>query len=396
MVDVLTDTVENVRCVRCGLERPKPQKRLPRGWKRLRDEAYCPDCWRLQYILRAIIIPVASPVDCRWDELRNALRSMWTASTQVSNWMLTELYARDVRRSGEEKMPPMGRVYLYPEARIRFPQLPSQSIAALENTVQARYRAFRYQVIWACTASLPVYRYPIPFPISNQSWDLEMTGNATVISARIAERRLRLRLKGGPRFRRQRSAMERIASGDAIKGELAIYQAGTAILCKMVVWLPREECKQEKRGTLDLRAMRGSLIGALEEKGKKVWIYNGDHVRRWVAEHRKQLQRWSEDHKAEHRPNPPFADRRNAAVKKYHDRMTSICHQISAMIVGYAERKRFAVIQYDDTDQGFCPEFPWFQLRTFVLQKADAAGIKFEYVDDSPSRKKEGQSARKS
>ena len=74
----------------------------PTGWKKLGDATYCPQCWRKKYILRAITMPVSSPLDCSWDELRKALRSMWAQTTAASNWMMTELYARDVRRGSEE------------------------------------------------------------------------------------------------------------------------------------------------------------------------------------------------------------------------------------------------------------------------------------------------------
>ena len=70
---------------------------------------------------------------------------MWAQTTAASNWIMTELYARDVRPGSEEKMPPMARVYLYPEARARFPGLPSVTVASLENGVQRKYRAVRYR-----------------------------------------------------------------------------------------------------------------------------------------------------------------------------------------------------------------------------------------------------------
>src|SRR5579864_8435978 len=148
------------RCADCQAPRSKPEKRLPRGWKRLGETVYCDGCWRKRYLLRAVIIPVAGPVDGSWDQLREGLRKMWRMTTQASNWMVTELFTHDAKRApGDAKMPPMARQYLYPEARKRFPDLPSQSIAALEQAVQSKYRAFRYQTIWTCERSLPTFRY---------------------------------------------------------------------------------------------------------------------------------------------------------------------------------------------------------------------------------------------
>ena len=82
--------------------------------------------------------------------------------------------------------------------------------------------------------------------------------------------------------------------------------------------------------------------------------------------------RWSEDQKAEHRPDPPFAERRGHAAAKYNQRMASACHAIAAMLVGYADRRRFAAIRWDDSDQSFAPQFPWFRLGELISEKADA------------------------
>src|SRR5262245_27743295 len=98
---------------------------------------------------------------------------MWRTTTRASNWMLTEFYARAVRRDGgEEKIPPISKVYLYPEARTLFPELPSQSVASLEQTLKAKYRALRYRLLWLNSISLPNVRYPAPFAVPNQGWSV--------------------------------------------------------------------------------------------------------------------------------------------------------------------------------------------------------------------------------
>jgi len=50
------------------------------------------------------------------------------------------------------------------------------------------------------------------------------------------------------------------------------------------------------------------------------------------------------------------------------------------MIAGYAERRRFASVRYDDRVQEFCPQFVWAKLRSLVAEKLDAAGIELEVV----------------
>ena len=54
------------------------------------------------------------------------------------------------------------------------------------------------------------------------------------LSVRIADARLRLRLKGGPQFRRQGRAMQDIIAGEAARGECALYRQGRHIMVKLV------------------------------------------------------------------------------------------------------------------------------------------------------------------
>ena len=119
-----------------GCRRSGKSDRLPHGWKRLGEAIYCETCWRERYNLRSIALPVVEPVGEDWAVFREALKDGWTDATAAANWMITELYARDVRRNGEEKMPRMARVYLYPEARLRFPRLAPQTVVSIENNVR--------------------------------------------------------------------------------------------------------------------------------------------------------------------------------------------------------------------------------------------------------------------
>src|SRR5215831_14184757 len=172
------------------------------------------------------------------------------------------------------------------------------------------------------SAVLPTYRYPTPFSIHNQSWSVKIGDDARIaLSVRIRDRRIEVRLEGGPQFRRQRHAVKQMVKGEAIRGECAIYKRGTATMAKLVAWLPRPPAGPEKSGTLIVRTQKDSLLIAVNAKDERIWTWNADHVRRWASEHARQLHRWSEDQKAENRPVPDFAARRAASTKKYLHRM---------------------------------------------------------------------------
>jgi hypothetical protein len=305
---------------------------------------------------------------------------MWIRTTEAANWMMTQMYTRDIHRTGQEfeKMPPAPHLYLYPEARKLFPELPPKTVASLEHTIQKKYRAARFDVVWVCKAALPTFRYPVPFTVHNQSWSGSVDAGIPIVNVRIADRRYKLRLKAGPQFHRQRKAFEDIVTGDAVAGELALYERGTSTLVKMVAWFPRILRSGVGTQTLTVRTTPTSLLVAVNSKDEKVWIYNGDHLRRWSAEHRRALQRWNEDTKAENRPRPTFAQRRERAAQKFRDRMNSATHEIAAQLAGYAARRGFAAVLYDEREHGFCDDFPWYRLRTIISEKLEMYGIRLE------------------
>jgi hypothetical protein len=195
---------------------------------------------------------------------------------------------------------------------------------------------------------------------------------------RIGDARHRLRLKRGPQFRRQMAAFRQIVEGDAVAGELAIYDHG-GVMVKMAAWLPRAEVMGGRTGVLTVRTGKDTLLVAVNAKDEAIWRYNGDHLRRWAGEHRKRLQRWSEDQKYEQLPAPAFASRREAASRKFRDRMNSATHEIAAQLAGYASRRHFAQVWYDDSDHSYLGDgFPWHRLRSLIAEKLDARGIVLE------------------
>lgn len=381
----------SVSCSHCDVSRES--SRLPRGWKN-HEGIYCGKCWRALYILRALTVPVVSPLDCDWRTLWESLSTVWKVTTQASNWMMTELYRLDAERQGDEKMPPMEHLYFYPEIGRRWPQLPPRSRTSLEQSIKGKYRAVRYKLKWQHGVSLPSFRYPVPYPVHNQGWKASIENESPVVSVEVApKQRLRLRLKGGPRYHRQRRAFDQIVSGEAIQGELSLCRRTNPesklpeVSCKMVAWFPRPENAGEKHGTLYVHTHEDHLLTALNIKDERLWTYNGDHLPRWTMEHKQRLQRWADDSKFENQPTPTFSKRRTAAVAKYHNRMDSACHEIAAQLAGYAERRKFGVVEYNDSEQGFCVTFPWYKLRALIAEKLDARGIQFSLSSIKESNK---------
>lgn len=377
---------QHVTCSECGEPR-EIAKRLPSGWKRKGDDLFCKRCWESKFVLRAVAIPIAQSLDLTWEELSSTLHTMFQQTTCLSNWMITQLALLDVKRAPDQpKLAPMPRTYLYPQARIQFPDLPPQTIASLEQSITAKYRAQRFDLIWACKSSLPSFRYPQPFPVHNQSWKIELDNDRPVVQIRLGNGRVRLRLKGGPRFRHQTTAIKQLISNEAQAGQLSLYKQGGALMCKMIAWLPRREFNKNLSGTLLVRTSgdsaqprRKSLLVALSENGEEVWTYHADQVLRWAAEHRTCLKRWADDSKLEARPRVPFAKRRQTACVKYRNRIDTACDQAAMYLCNYAKRKRFAVVRYDDSDTSFLLDFAWYRLRQRLSTILDECGVEFHW-----------------
>lgn len=367
-------------CVECGAGRKsladkREQPRLPFGWKRLRDRLFCGRCWREKYVLRALLFPIAEPLSGTWKELEDSLRTMWAQTTSAGNWMLTQCYARDVRRTPDiEKMPPMPRLYLYPEVRVLFPDLPSQSAASLEQRVQRNYRSLRYRVIWTCAASLPTMRYPQPFPVHNQSWSFRFDpAGRPIVSAQIGRCRWELRLKGGYRYHRQIAGLRSIVA----PGEMAIgrWHDGT-VWCKLVGWFARTPNKEEAQGTLRVCTGKDCLLFAVDERGSRIWVENYDQLPRWIAEYRKKLHRLSEDRKLEQGSVPSFAGHWDTLVRKQKQRLKSVVQESAAHLAGYAARRRYAAVEYDDRER-WLEEFPYSALEVRIKACVEDRGILF-------------------
>ena len=391
-----TATLTKYVCADCG--ETKELSRLPRRWKRLHDDVYCHRCWSDRFILRAITVPVAGPVDLTWEELRPTLRETFSQMTQLSNWACREMLKADVVRLPHmEKLPPMEIPYLYQEARAAFPGIHTGVLSSALTAVQRKYMAFRYEVIWTCSRSAPSFRYPQPYPVRAADWSLSTDeNNSLIVSIPLAGRRIRLRLRGGADFRRQRLALLKLLEGKAVKSELALYErkanasdhrpggksrdsggsrARTRLMCKICLWLPKEGRNRGRSGTMTARTDKESLLVAFDSKAERIWICNFDHIRRWVAEHRRKLQRLSEDQKAEQRPVATFQSRREAICRKFNRRMDSACHMAAAQLVNFADRRGYAEIKLDCRDAGFCQSFPYHKLEQLIIDKANAKGI---------------------
>lgn len=417
----MTPTARTVTCAGCGAGRAQPiaarsgRPRTPAGWKQLQQRLWCAVCKRQRFVLRAIALPVSGPSEATWPDLRAALDEAFGETTRCTNWLMTELYARDRQRQpGSERLPKMPPIYLYPEARALFPALASQTLASLERQVQARYRAIRLDLIWRHATSLPSYRYPAPLPLPARMWTLARQDQRWHLSARIGDRRWRLRLRQGPGMRRQMRVLEQIDEGTVEAGEATLYEerahrgdgrsVGTRdrrLMVKLAVWLARREAAAAK-GTLMVRTADDAFVTAQVVGQDERLVLNGDHVRRWIAEAARRQQRLRDERAFDGRPqdgahghphghghgHAELAPIQRRLAEQLHRRLHTWTHQATARIVSCAQRRRVSEIAWDDTNRGYLPSYPWHRFVTMLNDKAGAVGIRV--MAESPAPVEDG------
>jgi len=404
MSTTLPSVSGQITCVVCGRQREMPlarsgRPRTPRRWKVLGGQAYCPLHVAHHYVLRFVVIPIAGPASGTWADFRNTLRELWAETTRCANWMITTLYASDVRRQPDDKkLQAMPRTYLYPEARRLFPTLPSNCIVALAHRIDGLYRAQRYELLWTRQRTLATLRYPVPYPVAAKTWCLERSKEgAWYVSLPVAGGRQKLRLRGGQQYARQVAALEQLANGNAIGGGLSVYEIpahrgdhrpqsgpGARVVVSIAAYLPK---RPASTGTETMRVCtnRDALLTAFI--GDRVWTYHADQIRSAYSTERRRRHRLAADLTQEMRSPARLRRRRLAPLSRHsatsRQRLATWIHQATAAVVGYALRQRIGAVIYEDEDRGFVPSFPWFDLETALRTKFAEAGLSYMHRSGS-------------
>jgi hypothetical protein len=399
-------------CVLCHAARDVPMAktgapRTPKRWKVLKGSAYCGTCKHRAYVLRAVTLPVAGPEGASWPAFRAALREAWGEATRCANWVMSELYARDVRRGAEDvtlrKMP---RIYLYPEARLLFPRLSPQTVASLVQQMQAAYRAHRYELLWTGARALATYRYPAPYPVPSQAWSLEERDRRWHVLVRLGQERWDLRLRGGPHMRYQAARLRQIATGEAEPGAATIYQVrvqqgshrtgltsagltsadGPArVMLKLAAWLPKTEAPDRAAGTLCVRTGSDALLSVAGHD----WRIDATPLRNVLcAEARRRTGlavNLQHERRRPRRRRQGLIDALGDLSRRSRLRVADACRTYAAHVAAYASRQRVVQVEYDDSDRSALPRFPWEQLRTAIASKLDERRIAFVYLNGTAS-----------
>ena len=246
-----------MKCTHCDTVRESKADRLPPKWKRLpgSTDPCCAKCWGERYMLRAVTLPIKGPdvdgnpteMEAAWKSLRERLRTAWGLSTQLANWSVQQLQKADIVRDSTmikrdkdaqpilrdgkpiPAIPPIPKeIYLYGLFGKYVDRAQWDGAAAsaqsLMRTVEACWRESRLDVLWHYNASARTYRWPMPFPVHNDSWSVKRTdAGVWSCSLQLPGGRISLRVRNDRTRGHQFARLKQLADGTAVAGEAAIY-----------------------------------------------------------------------------------------------------------------------------------------------------------------------------
>ncbi len=394
---------------------------LPRGWRRIGDQSLCNDqhkggtkvqgCISRRYYVRSFRAQIVGVDEFEndgrtWEDCRKALAAAGRDSARFGNWAVQQLYAADPAvgiptsewpktKGGKPKLPTLPVVNLYrPEL---FPNISGGTISALGQMVRGWYTDRRYEVFMSLARSVESYRFGfLPVEVRAADWKLAAKDGKFIFR--------RVTIGPGKSWSlkvycdtRNLAHLKACANGSAVPLALKIVRRskqpipGTngkptkAWFCRVSVLLPRTARRSSHvETTLTLGHDAESLLYGTLEDGSvfelpgtdlRKLIVGGDKadkkrqvdlsIYRGIMPKRK-LARWSKD--------------RTRACENRSRKIDYLVHCAAAALVRWCVSRRVTSVDYEITDRGFVPHFPWRKLRDYIACGLEAAGIGLHVV----------------
>lgn len=378
--------------------------RLPRRWRREAAGPLCPSCVSARYLPGSLTVPIAGPVDGTWQAFGAACKAQWVLTTQAANWIVRELYVRDVRREATDtRLRAMPSAYLYPELMAAVPGIAPVNATALIQSVTRTYQRQRYQLLWTGQRQLAMYRYPTPAPINEQAWTLERTaGGAWLVRLRLGDAWWTVRLQAGRDMALHLRRLEQLRAGAAIRGAAQLRQhrshtgdhrsgtsgpAGRArvrVLLTIAGLFPRGVASGDPARVLEVHTAGTDLLRASVHGRGVVLTVPADDLRQRIAAYEVMRQRVLSTLGVARRWVPAERESLRGTLEdrgvRHRRAMKTRLQQIAAAVVGCARDQGAGLVRYDDSDDTFQAPFPWQSIRLALERACDTRGLRYEYA----------------
>jgi hypothetical protein len=359
-------------------------------------------------------------------DLIRFLEPFWLEVKQAADLAIVELLRQETLPIRDGKFGLLDQTKVIDKLKAAFPRLPKHAVDAMMRRVMAEYRKHRYDALVRGDHSTLTYKYGYPILIRKGKWfPLPLTEGmsaprievilgkeeGTVRKGKHSNQLLILELCGGINYKRYISTFQKLLTGEAIGGELALKgvkpaglpRSATELYVNLSLELPVAEAK-EAHGSLYVATDDKSFLYA-RVKDRKLWRINADQLPKqfralsatlpkipgWINRHDERLQRLADDLKFDKRTDRANSEAiavvRARFVEEQNNRVDNFVETVTALVTDYARRRRFAQIVYNDRRHNSFggAHFPWSRLELRLQQKAEARGIKFLKDTDEKS-----------
>jgi hypothetical protein len=393
-------------CNNCGLQRDG--EKLPRGWKRINNAAYCGACMKTAWIIKSVALRVAEIIDMQeGDTFFSPFSKAWRLSTDLANWAQLELLKREQPRlPSMTKMPKAEPFNLYGHFTKHYPERSAWDGAAgsASAILQAVYQGWvgksnrnRFSVIWKGDASAAYFRWPYPFVVRSAEtkigWTDHEGGRWPWVSVTLPGRRLMLRLAQGTDWIRSLRDFDKLCDGSALLGDTKIcakFAGGKlkGVMVRIAGRFPRTvSANAGKVATVSTQP--NALLRCDIEGSQREWWLHMPHLRGLIERYEVRRAELADDTKFEKRwpakKRAKIIGSGKPRMERMDDNIKTVIQQAAAQTVGYAVRNGCGSIVYDDSCRDFLPTFRWFALAERFKQVAHANGLGFTVLKGGES-----------
>ena len=382
------------------------------------------DLKKIKMSIRTLRIPIFSIVDAEKKDFYNDLRNTLNISRLVYNRVLTRCSAMDTDSYDsfvkKEKINNKIKFYTYPQESYNFPGCASEC-SSICRDAEKTYKQYRWDIICG-RKSLPTKRSaPWPLLIKTKNYKVcpscnnknpmtpkchkcqqELKGVKSVFEKRQGfdvlieddkvycvinlldktnnNKKYKCELKSGSNYARLINTIKRElqTNPECIRdSSIWIDNRGIAVVGICVDVTPKQNIKS---GTLIVKSDRECFFTCIKEQSTTPFNFNYDNLNRWNLERQRKQQRLRQDKKYTKKRHY-ITKLQNQISQKYQNKLKNFCHEISSVLVDYANRNRIAKLELDTTIKSYVgADFPWFDLETKIKYKCEDNGIEFEKI----------------
>lgn len=412
---------------------------IPRGWRVIGGELLCNDqhrggttitgCINRRYMIRAFRVEITGLAQESLDEgrtigeFRAACSAAARESARYGNWLVQKMYAADPAAStareawpktkdGKPKIPPLPVVASYAPAE--FPGLSGAAMSGLSQMVRQWYEARRYENFVALNRTIENYKFGyLPVECRAADWQLARIAGE---KERYAIRRLAIQpgkswavtvhcdVYNLARLRACLDGSAKSLSLKIVRGTKRAWpgsngQPTKAWFLRVSGIFPRPTAQRERHveRTLTLGHDAESLLfGTLEDGG--VFELPGVELRTLIvggqrSDRKRQIDNSLLRGVMPRRKAKRWRENRTRLCERRQRKIDALIRAHAAALVRWAERQRVTSIDYEITDRGFLPSFPWRRLRDYIACGCEAAGIALHLIGDAPAEAGANESA---